>query len=817
MPKCSFCGLSYFKVNALITHLKYIHQCQENSIFHCAEINCNRSFPLLKSYRKHLSIHTNALTQIGKDYKVLPNHSLLPENGAKLENTDNPEQIGNPEIIKVYLSEPDPENSFMTFKNKLYDNNIIFISKLYSESTFSRKDIQKIINAINNLLFEPMDIFEKSIKQILKNYDHNDQTFMINKFFEEFNNLFKGFETEFLRFKILENSKLFIKPITFSVGEGVETKNSIPITKKYTAEFIPLSDVLKYFFSMPGVLHETVKYVEHLKHQEVISNIIQTGFWKSKISDFNDNTLVFPLFIYYDDFESGNPLGSHSGIHKLGGVYCSVACLPPKYRSQLENIFLLTLFHTSDLKEFGPSVIFSPMIEEVNKLRTEGITIVLPTGKSHIYFNTVLFLGDNLALNTILGFQESFSANSFCRFCKCLRTETQSCTFEDKKKMRNCQNYAQDLVTNFPYLTGVKIDCVLNKILSFHVTANFSVDIAHDILEGVAGVVMVRLLNQFVFVDKFFDIEMLNNRIKFYNFSPNHNKPPLISLEYLKKKTLKMSASEMKTFVLNAGLIFGDLIPTGNTHWKLFIFLRKILNIIFKNFIDENMIHQLKDLIHEHHSLFLNLFQETLRPKFHFMTHYPSVLEKSGPLSNLATLRYESKHRQFKLSANVISSRVNITHSLAIKHQLQLCFRFSTQRGFTNNISYTPVAESLTFSEIISDSKPVISNNENTYNFEDELSSTNKVMVNSKFYRINDVLCINSQNNSFVSIKNIIINKQDDIMFLCEEMSTVSFSEHFFAFQLKKTGHLTCVFYDDLDLLDTLILIPQNKLDFVSM
>ncbi|CAG9773374.1 unnamed protein product [Ceutorhynchus assimilis] len=545
--------------------------CQENSVFHCAETNCNRSFPLLKSYRKHLSNHTDSVNNIGTnvknistDTKIQPSHNLLA-----VETAEKRESITIQENSEK--SEPNQQNNFLTFKDKLYENNVIFISKLYGEASFSRKDIQKIMNVINNLLFEPMNIFEKSLKQILENHNLKDEIFLINRFFGELNNLFKGFETEYLRFKILEDSKLFIKPISFSVGEGVETKNSILIKKKYTAEFIPLSDVLKCFFSMPGVLNEMINYIEHLKHQESVSNIIQTDFWKSKVSDFKDNALVFPLFIYYDDFESGNPLGSHSGIHKLGAIYCSVACLPPKYRSQLENIFLLTLFHTSDLKEFGPSVIFSPMINELNFLRTEGITVELPRGKSHIYFNTILFLGDNLALDTILGFQESFSANSFCRFCKSLRKETQSATFENEKKMRNRQK--KDLVTNYPYLTGVKIDSVLNKIKSFHVTdnfsvdiAHFSVDIAHDILEGVAGVVMARLLNQFIFVEKYMDIEMLNNRIKYFNYGPNHNKPPLISIEYLKKNTLKMSASEMKTFVSNAGLIFAELIPTENRH-----------------------------------------------------------------------------------------------------------------------------------------------------------------------------------------------------------------------------------------------------------
>lgn len=41
-----------------------------------------------------------------------------------------------------------------------------------------------------------------------------------------------------------------------------------------------------------------------------------------------------------------------------------------------------------------------------------------------------------------------------------------------------------------------------------------------------------------------------------------------------------MSASEMLSFVLNTGLIFGDLITNlDDRYWKLYIVLRKILII----------------------------------------------------------------------------------------------------------------------------------------------------------------------------------------------------------------------------------------------
>lgn len=61
-----------------------------------------------------------------------------------------------------------------------------------------------------------------------------------------------------------------------------------------------------------------------------------------------------------------------------------------------------------------------------------------------------------------------------------------------------------------------------------------------------------------------------------------------------------------------------------------------------------------------------------LKPKFHFLTHYSSMIKKHGPVVHLWSMRYEAKHRISKISATSSFNRRNICMSLAIKHQLQL-------------------------------------------------------------------------------------------------------------------------------------------------
>lgn len=63
--------------------------------------------------------------------------------------------------------------------------------------------------------------------------------------------------------------------------------------------------------------------------------------------------MQLPLFMFFDDYESGNALSSYAGINKLGAVYITVACLPPHLASSLENILLVLLFRSNDRKQFG--------------------------------------------------------------------------------------------------------------------------------------------------------------------------------------------------------------------------------------------------------------------------------------------------------------------------------------------------------------------------------------------------------------------------------------------------------------------------------
>jgi hypothetical protein len=102
-----------------------------------------------------------------------------------------------------------------------------------------------------------------------------------------------------------------------------------------------------------------------------------------------------------------------------------------------------------------------------------------------LYFNLGLIVGDNLALNSILGFSKCFRGNFHCRFCKLSREKCYKATKEDVNSLRTKETHEADLLLPFSD-SGLKKDSISNSIPAFHVVKNFSVDLMHDILEGVA-------------------------------------------------------------------------------------------------------------------------------------------------------------------------------------------------------------------------------------------------------------------------------------------------------------------------------------------
>ena len=140
----------------------------------------------------------------------------------------------------------------------------------------------------------------------------------------------------------------------------------------------------------------------------------------------------------------------------------------------------------------------------------------------------------------------------------------------------------------------------------------------HDFLEGVWKYVVRAILIEFIYVKHYFTIDKLNVIITNFNYcSDESNKPPKIALNQEKQElNLKYSASEMFCLVKYLGLMIGDMIPQYDEHWKMFLTLRKISDILMSPRIVNAHITSLASLVKSLMETYLK-FYKVLKPKFH--------------------------------------------------------------------------------------------------------------------------------------------------------------------------------------------------------
>ncbi|KAK6316931.1 hypothetical protein J4Q44_G00123310 [Coregonus suidteri] len=204
---------------------------------------------------------------------------------------------------------------------------------------------------------------------------------------------------------------------------------------------------------------------------------------------FSKEKNALQIQLFYDDFETANPLGSKKSIHKLGGIYFTLRHFPPKFNSILVNIHLCALIHTQDLKTYGFDSILEPIVSDLKVLETEVIEVPVFSGRIH--GSIVQVTGDNLGIHYLFGFVESFSARYCYRFCLTEKVDFQTVFSEDDPRVTlqtkhmhsdHCQTI--QLNPTLPHVHSVKHACLLNSLQYFN-TTDKSVDIMHDIL-GVA-------------------------------------------------------------------------------------------------------------------------------------------------------------------------------------------------------------------------------------------------------------------------------------------------------------------------------------------
>lgn len=213
----------------------------------------------------------------------------------------------------------------------------------------------------------------------------------------------------------------------------------------------------------------------------------------------------------------------------------------------------------------------------------------------------------------------------------------------------------------------------------------------HDLWEGVAQHYVASILYDFIYVKKYFSSRHLNKRIMALNYQNFEQKPSETQKVNLKtSKKLKMSAAETMTLVRNLRFIIADLILEDDSCWELFLSLNKMSGVIMGEVIDSDSPDYLAFLVGTYLEKLCKLFPDGMKNKHHHLVHYPRVMRFMGSHWALCSMRFESRHKEGKTISGNALCRINVCHTIAIKMQLKLNYRFLCENNFRPIWTYGP-------------------------------------------------------------------------------------------------------------------------------
>lgn len=764
------CGTTFWQVEKLVFHLEYVHKI---SSYACPITKCYRTFHTRSVLKKHLITNhdfSNASQNL-KPFKKIENNLETPAD-TNFTNNNFPKD-GNSCKSQSYIN----KGEFLKkIEESLNQSVIDFVTKLYSNLSMSRSTIQFVITCVRSF------ILAGGLQEILdaiENYGYIEDTIVDIKFVKDALNIFQhsfdNYNTEYKRTTFFQRSEKYVQPKQYKIGitNGVSRRNCSTslVLKPLTCAYISLSQNLKLFLELPNVLTKILTYQEKLSNtkSDIMCNVIQGNLWINLKEHFIE-PYTLPLLVYFDDLQIGNPLGSHATFTKVGAVYYSIPTIPPEYSSKLQNIFVAEIFHSTHRSNCSNESTFRILLDELKLLETCGIVVNTSQGLQRIAFCVILIIGDNLGLHTVLGLSESFNAINYCRFCIGNKSELIHQTKEENNLMRQKCDYDEHVQNG---LYGVKERCIWNSLKYFHIYQNYNCDIMHDLFEGVHRYELPRILKGLI-DNNCFSLQTLNIKIKYsaYEYQAR-NIVPCIKQEHLNKGFITCSASEMFHLIHNMRFIIGDLVPAENPYWQFYLLLLEITDILIAPEISSDTISHLDRLIEEHNRTYITLFGENLKPKHHFMVHYPRIIKLVGPLSLLSSLRFEAKHRELKSIANSTRSRLNIPITIANRLQLQSCYRYFSRLGLEDHVNIGPLVELNT---------ATIMNNEVLSSY----YSIGWYERNGMVYKSSNVLYYADENSvpQFAKIKEIFLHKESltDVIFYCDPYTTEMFNAHYKAY-----------------------------------
>jgi hypothetical protein len=519
-------------INLLIEHFHYrhaitaLHKCRVR----CGQLGCCRTFDNIQALRMHLK-------------RQHPNDPYLEfsitEQGRLGENVSEADSETGVDYGEDVIFEEAQEIEDISVLRKTMNDFIISLKAknvtqtVVSDAVHGVVSIAKLICSIVSTSLAANKINCEGVSQKICEIESALEDSSIAKSVYKL----KKYLTD--QHELVSPQEVFLKNRT-ELEHGLPSKNEkpsqkfVPETMQYISVIHTIQKILVDTNNFAGLQDQSSNVSHDDTHGDglILSKFADCDLFRKHPLLLKDNGFL-QIHLFYDEFETCNPLGSKANIHKLGGMYMSIRNFPEYLTSQLRNIFPVIYCYSSDAKKLGFNVILQPLVNDLMALEN-GLQMTVNGKSMCVYGSVTMWSGDNLGIHQIFGFSSNFKAERCCHFCYGDSQERQKLFRESEFVLRTKTTHNTD-VGKSPDLmkeAGLTFHTSLAGLQTFSIPENVCPDAMHDILEGCLQYELKLVLHYLIAVDDDVSLTLdnFNSRMKLFCYGvDDKNKPQPLS------------------------------------------------------------------------------------------------------------------------------------------------------------------------------------------------------------------------------------------------------------------------------------------------
>lgn len=419
------CLCTFKSFNALKIHLSTSHSQKDagksgETTFHCQLCNfvepCSEG-DFFTHLRRHLklrqmvacpyqdcnfqsSVYSTFTAHKSKEHQMHNKTAFKPEivskNVAEKLPTNVSAQVEerDPEIDDIDCEVPELNEDVEDLEDQLECNVAALFLKMSSILNISETALQEVIDQLNQMYLLSQPLLHFSVRRILHTHCANVDDALVNKITEVVteNNVFHKFTSDKGSLSTANMRKSYISsefPLVMPVEFVLEND-------KQTVVYVPILKMLQTLLSKREILEKIMSH--KAASSEEYRSYGDGACFKDNVF-LNEEEFRIALFLYIDDFEVANPLGTSRKKHKQTAIYWVLGNLHPKYRSSLPSIQLALLCKANTIKDHGYGETLRPLIQDLVFLKQQGI-YVEQLGAT-VRGTVLIVAADNLAAHSL--------------------------------------------------------------------------------------------------------------------------------------------------------------------------------------------------------------------------------------------------------------------------------------------------------------------------------------------------------------------------------------------------------------------------------